>query len=117
MASARSVGLRGEELALSFLSGLGYHLLEKNYRCRLGEIDLIMKDGRNLVFIEVKTRRSTRYGAPQEAVGPLKQAKIRKLARFYLMTKGIEEEQVRFDVVAIRFGEGKHQIEHLKGVF
>ncbi|AFV11257.1 endonuclease [Thermacetogenium phaeum DSM 12270] len=117
MGSARSVGLRGEELALSFLSRLGYHLLEKNYRCRLGEIDLIMKDGQNLVFIEVKTRRSDSYGAPQEAVGPLKQAKIRKLARYYLMTKGIREQQVRFDVVAIRFGGGKYHIEHLKGVF
>lgn len=118
MSSAHRVGMRGEELALSFLSGLGYHLLEKNYRCRLGEIDLIMKDGQTLVFIEVKTRRSTLYGSPQEAVGPAKQAKIRRLAGYYLLTKGIKEQQLRFDVVAIQFErKGKHRVEHLKGVF
>jgi putative endonuclease len=116
--SFHDLGLRGEELALSYLSGLGYHLLVKNYRCRIGEVDLIMEDGPVLVFVEVKARRSTLYGLPQEAVGRVKQAKIRRLAQHYLVTRRMKERQLRFDVVAILFdNEGRYQVEHLKGVF
>ncbi|NPV28181.1 MAG: YraN family protein [Firmicutes bacterium] len=114
----RETGLKGEEIALSFLSSLGYRLLAKNFRCRLGEIDLIMQDGPVTVFVEVKTRRNLLYGTPQEAVSPAKQAKIRRLAQYYLLTKKEEEAPLRFDVIAITFTEkGRPVIEHLKGVF
>lgn len=116
--SSQDLGLQGEKLALAYLSGLGYRFLAKNYRCRLGEIDLIMEEGPVLVFIEVKARRSTLYGLPQEAVGRAKQAKIRRLAQYYLVTMNIKEQQLRFDVVAILFdNKGRHRVEHLKGVF
>ena len=118
MGSAHNLGIIGEEVALSFLSGLGYQLLEKNYRSRFGEIDLIMQDGRVLVFIEVKARRSTLYGVPQEAVGAVKQAKIRRVAEQYLQYKGKEDCQLRFDVVAVRFHKtGNCTIDHFKSAF
>jgi putative endonuclease len=118
MNSARDLGIMGEEAALSFLSQLGYRLLEKNYRCRLGEIDLIMQDGKALVFIEVKARRSTFYGVPQEAVGIVKQAKIRRVAEQYIQYKGEEDCQPRFDVVAVRYQKsGNCTIEHFKNAF
>ena len=118
MSSPRDLGILGEKLALNYLSQLGYHLLERNYRCRLGEIDLIMQDGSVIVFIEVKARRATLYGMPQEAVGPVKQAKIRRLAEYYLMVKEENECSLRFDVVAIRFEKtGNQEIEHFKNAF
>lgn len=118
MVSPHSIGSKGEELALSFLLGLGYHLLERNYRCRFGEVDLIMQDGDEIVFIEVKTRRSIDFGVPQEAVGAGKQGKIRKLAAQYMMYKRKEEYQPRFDVIAIRIDrEGNHTIDHFKNAF
>ncbi|HHV36046.1 MAG TPA: YraN family protein [Syntrophomonadaceae bacterium] len=118
MSSSRNLGILGEEMALSFLSGLGYHLLERNYRCRLGEIDLVMLDGECLVFIEVKARRSTLYGAPQEAVGAVKQARIRRLAEHYLLCKCDGDYHLRFDVVAVSFKKsGNHIIDHFKNAF
>ncbi len=118
MVSSHSLGIKGEELALSFLLGLGYHLLERNYRCRFGEVDLIMQDGDEIVFIEVKTRRCTNFGVPQEAVGAAKQSKIRKLAAQYMMYKRKEEYQPRFDVIAIRIDRaGNHSIDHFKNAF
>ncbi|WP_044664600.1 YraN family protein [Syntrophaceticus schinkii] len=118
MGSSRNLGILGEETALSFLSRLGYHLLERNYRCRLGEIDLIMQDGSVLVFIEVKARRSALYGKPQEAVGAAKQARIRRLAEHYLLCKGNGDYGIRFDVVAVSFKEsGNYSIDHIKNAF
>ena len=79
----QDTGIRGEQIALDFLLGLGYQLVAKNWRCRSGEIDLIMMDGNIMVFVEVKARRGSGYGLPQEAVGSKKQAKIRRLAQYY----------------------------------
>ena len=118
MSSTHNLGIIGEEAALSFLSVLGYQLLEKNYRSRFGEIDLIMQDGSFLVFIEVKARRSTLYGVPQEAVGAAKQAKIRRVAEQYLQYKGKADCQLRFDVVAVSYQKtGKCTIDHFKNAF
>ena len=118
MTSPHSLGLLGEETALAYLSGRGYRLLERNYRCNLGEVDLIMLDGHILVFIEVNARRSERYGEPQEAVGSVKQARIRRLAEHYLLCKGREECQPRFDVVTVRFKKsGRHIVDHFIDAF
>jgi len=118
VATNRQIGEKGEQLALSFLSSQGYLLLERNFRCRLGEIDLIMKDGKTVVFVEVKSRSSRNWGLPQEAVHPRKQAKIRRVAQYYLLLKKISEVPVRFDVVAVDFFErGRPVVNHLKGVF
>jgi putative endonuclease len=114
----QDTGIKGEQIALSFLLGRGYQLLAKNWRCRSGEIDLIMMDGPVLVFVEVKARRGTSYGLPQEAVGSKKQAKIRRLAQYYLMVAKQNEQDLRFDVVAITFpGEQEPLVEHLQGAF
>ncbi len=118
MANSRELGQLGEKVALSFLSTLGYHLLERNYRCRLGEIDLIMLDGESLVFIEVKARRSCFYGMPQEAVGLAKQTKIRRLAEYYLLCNKNPDYKIRFDVIAVCFENNiKYNIEHIKNAF
>ncbi len=114
----QDTGIRGEQIALDFLLGLGYQLVAKNWRCRSGEIDLIMMDGNIMVFVEVKARRGSGYGLPQEAVGSKKQAKIRRLAQYYLMVAKRDEQDLRFDVVAITFpGDQEPLIEHLQGVF
>ncbi|MGD0622608.1 MAG: YraN family protein [Thermacetogeniaceae bacterium] len=114
----QDTGKKGEQIALSFLLGLGYQLVEKNWRCRSGEIDLIMMDGPMMVFIEVKARRGTWFGLPQEAVGSKKQAKIRRLAQYYLMVAKRNEQDLRFDVVAVTFpGDREPLIEHLQGAF
>ena len=114
----QDTGIKGEQIALSFLLGLGYVLVARNWRCRSGEIDLIMMDGSIMVFVEVKARHGTGYGLPQEAVGGRKQMKIRRLAQYYLMLANRSEQDLRFDVVAITFSASqKPLIVHLLGVF
>ncbi len=102
MHDRRALGNRGEELATAFLQEQGYHILVRNYRSPYGEVDLIARHEGYLVFIEVKTRRTDRFGAPEEAVHPAKQEKLRTLAEYYLQEQGLAEAWVRFDVVAVR---------------
>jgi len=114
----RRLGIAGEEMALSYLLEQGCRLLEKNYRCRFGEIDLIVEDGNTVVFVEVKTRSSYLFGLPQEAVGRSKRVKIRRLAQNFLLSRGLEEKSIRFDVIAVLYSKtGDLNIEHLRGVF
>ena len=102
-----SLGDRGETVACRFLKEHGYKILETNYKCKLGEIDAIaQRDGR-LVFIEIKTRTSERFGVPQEAVHPQKQEKILKLAAWYLKEKNLGDIPIAFDVVAVLWKEGQ----------
>ncbi|MCD7908099.1 MAG: YraN family protein [Clostridium sp.] len=102
----RRTGSEYEALAADYLTGRGYRVLERNFRCRQGEIDLIARDGRYLVFVEVKYRSSLSKGAPAEAVGPLKQKRIRQAAAFYLYSRGLPfDTPCRFDVVSITGGE------------
>jgi len=98
----RTVGSRYEEKAAAFLQTLGFQILEKNYRDRYGEIDLIAKDQRYLVFVEVKYRSSLKNGYPEEAVDGRKQARIRHAAQYYLYKKHANDDiPCRFDVVSI----------------
>lgn len=98
----RETGTRKEELAAEFLARRGVRILERNFRCRQGEIDLIGRDGRYLVFFEVKYRRNERKGVPAEAVGYAKQQKIRYTAQYYLYSRRYREDTpCRFDVVSI----------------
>ncbi|MGB9792653.1 MAG: YraN family protein [Thermacetogeniaceae bacterium] len=114
----KSLGVIGEEAALSFLIKEGYRVLERNYRCRLGEIDIIAEDGEAIAFIEVKTRSNILFGAPQEAVNLKKQKKIRQIAQYFLLSHGLEERTVRFDVITVLYSKADgFVIEHLKGVF
>jgi len=117
MDNRRSLGDRGEDMAAAHLKKQGYKILERNYRTPIGEIDLVARHQGALVFIEVKTRRSRRFGSPQEAVHPAKQERLRNLAEYYLQQQGLGEVTVRFDVVGILWQEGKPQIEVIEGAF
>ncbi len=111
MSNHRAVGGVREKLAASYLEGLGYQIISRNFRCRLGEIDLIARDGDYLVFIEVKYRASARAGDPLEAVGSRKQQRIRNCARYYLYTRHTPEDQkIRFDVIGILKEEIRHVV-------
>jgi putative endonuclease len=96
---------------------MGYELVERNYRTRFGELDLILRHGNTLVFVEVKLRRGTGFGNPLEAVTPRKQAAIRFLAEQYLAYKEPVFDTVRFDVVGILAGGGTPQIIHVPDAF
>lgn len=110
----RRTGSIYEERAAEFLTGLGYEIIERNFRCRSGEIDLIGRDGTYLVFIEVKYRSTLQNGYPSEAVGRKKQRQILHTARYYLLTHGYGEETLcRFDVAAIL----KDEIHLIKDAF
>jgi REP-associated tyrosine transposase len=111
------LGETGEHLAAATLKKQGYKVLERNYRTPLGEIDLIARHQEVLVFIEVKTRTSARFGPAQEAVHYGKQARLRKLADYYLKQKRLGEIAVRFDVVGILWQDGKPQVEVIQDAF
>ena len=111
------MGDAGEDLAAAALKKQGYKILERNYVAPLGEIDLIARQGKTLVFIEVKTRKGDRFGAPQEAVTMVKQHKLRRLADYYLKQKRLGEVAVRFDVVGITMGEDAPRVEIIQNAF
>ncbi len=117
----RRIGNRGEDLALSYLAKKGYAPVERNYRTRRGEIDLIVRRAKTLVFVEVKLRRGMDFGDPLEAVTPLKQARIRRVAEQYLASKGegftASFDELRFDVVGILLGAGKPEVRHVEDAF
>lgn len=102
------LGARGESLVAGFLEARGWKVLERNWRCRFGEMDLVAEDGRTLVFVEVKARSSRRRGSPEGAVGEAKQARLSRIAGEYLAAHGALERTCRFDVVAVEGGELRH---------
>lgn len=102
-----SLGERGEMAACGFLKEKGYEILEKNYKCKLGEIDVIARRAGRLAFVEVKTRTHAGAGLPQEAVDLKKQEKIFKLAQWYLKEKKMERVSIAFDVVAVLWEKGR----------
>ena len=91
--------------------------MERNFRCRAGEIDLIALDGSTLVFVEVRSRRGDLVGTPFESVDPRKQARVTRVARHFLAARGFADRDVRFDVVGIRFDRQPPALEHLRGAF
>lgn len=91
----------GEDEACSFLKKNNYKILERNFRCCLGEVDIIARDKDTICFIEVKTRSSDAYGLPEEAVNKFKQKKIAQVALLYLKNNGLLENSARFDVVSV----------------
>jgi putative endonuclease len=115
--TAAALGSGGERAAADFLIARGYHILERNFRCRGGEVDLIALDGSVLVFIEVKVRRSLARGAPIEAVTPVKQARVRRAAQEYLTFSGRVFGHIRFDVIAVMKSAKTTDITHLKASF
>ena len=114
---ALPLGTQGEAFAVQYLKGLKYTILQTNYRCRCGEIDIIAKDGSVLVFVEVKARRGTSYGPPQLSVTPFKQRQISKTALTYLLQNRLMEENARFDVIALVLRNGEPVVTHIKDAF
>ena len=114
---AQEFGKQSEALAAAYLKLSGYRILERNYRNRIGEIDIIAKEGPALVFIEVKARKTARYGNPKNAVTPAKQLKISNTALAYLKETGQLNCKARFDVVAIDARYDPPDIEVVKNAF
>jgi putative endonuclease len=110
-------GKKSERLAAEYLKLKGYRIIETNYRCPVGEIDIIAREKGTLVFVEVKARRSSRFGSPKGAVTPAKQRKISMAALDYLKRSGQDDARARFDVVAIDTETGRPDIEVVKNAF
>jgi putative endonuclease len=115
---AKELGKKAEEIAEAFFREKGYHIVERNYQVPCGEIDLILEDRSRVIFVEVKSRVSAKYGLPQEAITYHKRRQIIRVAKWYLQKKGCLDREIRFDVLAIRFhGIKKPAIEHIPWAF
>lgn len=102
MYNKRTIGSEHEKIAEAYLTDLGYQIIEHNFYCRTGEIDMIAKDKEYLVFVEVKYRSSTELGYPEEAITKRKQRSIIKAAKYYMLKNGLgEDTPCRFDVLVI----------------
>ena len=116
----KGTGALGEEVATHFLMAHGYRVVERNFRCKGGEVDIIARDpeDESLVFIEVKARRGLAYGVPQLAVTPFKQRQISKAALTWLAKNRLHDTNARFDVIAILLHTDRHHaIDHIKNAF
>lgn len=117
MAAKDELGRLGEDLARRWLERDGFEIVDRNWRCRQGEIDLVALDGDDLVVVEVKTRRTLRLGHPAEAVTPRKLARLRVLAGQWLTEHDIHAAGLRLDVIAVLMPRGERaRIDHLRGV-
>ncbi len=118
MTAARiAVGRFGEDVAVRHLQRCGFEVLDRNWRCPAGEIDVVARDGHTLVVCEVKTRSTGRFGAPMEAVTGAKAARLRRLAGLYLAAHDLRGVPVRIDLVGVLLQQrGAAQVEHLRGV-
>jgi putative endonuclease len=111
------LGREGEQAAVSYLEGCGFRILDRNWRCGDGEIDIVATERRTCVVCEVKTRSGTRFGTPIDAVGPAKRRRLRRLAALWLSAHGMRFDQIRIDVVGLlRDDAGGFTIEHVRGV-
>lgn len=123
MAEKDELGRRGERIAERALIGRGYRILDRNWRCREGEIDLVARDGDSLVFVEVKTRSSDAFGHPFEAITAAKLARLRRLASAWLAAGGQRAAissagRIRIDAIAVLAPrDAPATLEHLEGVF
>ena len=108
---------RGEALAALLLRAKGYRIVARNWRCPLGEIDIVARDGDTLVFVEVKTRSGRSAGRPEEAVDARKRRRLVLLARAYLAGRRGDPPPCRFDVVALELGRVVPRVRHLRAAF
>jgi putative endonuclease len=111
------LGKWGEDLAVKKIRGLGYKEIVRNYRCALGEVDLIAREGDTLVFIEIKTRKHKSIGYVKEAVDARKRRQLSKVALAYMKSMECCDVKARFDVVAINLDRDKLQVEVIKNAF
>lgn len=112
----KELGNIGEQIAVEYLKKNKYQILEKNFYCRQGEIDIIAKDRKEIVFFEVKTRTNINFGKPAEAVNELKQKHMYKSAKYFLYKTKALDNFIRFDVIEILISNGKFNINHIKQI-
>ncbi len=110
-------GKKGEEIAAAYLKKAGYRIRERNYRCPVGEIDIIALDGKEVVFVEVKSRKSNDFGEPEAAVDARKQAKLSRVALTYITEHNLDDHNARFDVVAVSFSQGSESVRLIRNAF
>lgn len=110
-------GELGEDIAVNYLKSAGYGIIERNYRCVFGEIDIVARDGGILVFVEVRSRKTDRYGEPGESIGLNKKMKISKVALNYLKGNSLQGCKARFDVVTVKMSSCGNKVELIKNAF
>lgn len=116
--SAHALGKSGERAALRYLKNKKYKILAQNFRLFRGEIDIIAFDKNTLVFVEVKTRKSTDFGLPEESVTPSKQKQIKKIAQGFLLRNNLQDAECRFDVISIHLDQDQgYRIRHIQNAF
>ncbi|MGI5920867.1 MAG: YraN family protein [Syntrophomonadaceae bacterium] len=113
----RQLGLEGEKIAAQYLLDNGYRIIERNYYTRYGELDIICERDKMIIFVEVKTRKSTKYGLPQEAITPKKIEHLKKAAITYLKSCTKHYQGIRFDVIAILITTNNQEINHIIEAF
>ena len=116
MYNNQEIGRLGEELAAKYLKKSGYMKVDRNFRCKQGEIDIIAKKGEELVFIEVKTRTNLNYGNPSEAVTQIKQKHIVKATQYYIYKKNLFNSFIRIDVIEVYIKSNEYRINHIKQI-
>ena len=112
----QTLGKIGEQKACKYLKIKGYYILERNFKCKMGEIDIIAKDKNEIVFVEVKTRTSFKYGMPSEAINYNKREHIYRVARYYILKNNLVNDAIRFDAIEVIVGN-KFYIHHIKEAF
>lgn len=112
-----TTGKEGERIAADFLKKNGYRIVENNFRCPIGEIDIVARDKDDLVFVEVKARKSSALGYPEQAVGRQKQRKMSQLALWYIQEKKLHGINARFDVVAVLMQSSGNDVKLIKHAF
>lgn len=112
-------GKAAEDAAAIYLAKQGHTILERNYRCPIGEIDIVSRQGEYLVFVEVRSRKGAAFGLPQETVNWNKRQRVRRLAAQYLQVKRAWQAKCRFDVIGIVYGENDEilSLEHITDAF
>ena len=112
----KELGNFGEEIAVKYLEENQYKIVERNFYCKQGEIDIIAEDEKEIVFIEVKTRSNIKFGKPSESVNQIKQKHIYNSAKYFLYKIRLLDIPVRFDVIEILISNGKFNINHIKQI-
>ncbi len=112
----RRLGIAGENAAAKYLKSQGYKILKRNYKCPLGEVDIIAQKGDVVAFVEVKTRTSDYFGLPNEAVDERRRQRYRNCVRYFFAGREIEDT-VRFDIIEVTVGDGKRTLNHIENAF
>ena len=114
MYERHETGKIGEDIATRYLEQIGYEIIQRNFECKQGEIDIVAKDKDEIVFVEVKTRASVLYGQPKDAVDRTKKKHIYRSAEFYIYIRHLENCPVRIDVIEVYKKQGKFKVNHIK---